>query len=81
MPKTIPVSAEETETVANSIRREIAGAGSNIADTAKKLSEVYGSSDTGPSLSRQIRQGTIPFWKVLRIAKILGYEITWNKKC
>lgn len=80
MPKVKPMSTEEIETVANILKREIAGAGSNIADTAKKLTETYGSSDTGASLARQIRQGTIPFWKVLRIAKTLGYEITWNKK-
>ncbi|MDF2572378.1 MAG: hypothetical protein K0R55_3982 [Sporomusa sp.] len=80
MPRTEPIPAAEVESVVNRIKREIAGAGSNITDTAKKISDTYGSSDTAVSLARQIRQGTIPFWKVLRIADVLGYEIVWKKK-
>lgn len=80
MPKKEPVSTGEIAAIANSIRREMAGAGSNISDTAKKLSERYGHPVDMPSFSRQIREGTIPFWRVLRIADVLGYEIVWRKK-
>lgn len=80
MPKKEPVSTGEIEALANSIKREIAGAGSSISDTAKRLSEKYGHPVDMPSLSRQIREGTIPFWRVLRIADVLGYEIVWKKK-
>lgn len=79
MPRTEPIPTSEVETIANHIKREIAGAGSNISDTAQKLNEMYRSADTPMSLARQIRQGTIPFWKVLRIADVLGYEIVWRK--
>ncbi len=80
MPKKEPVSTEEIEAIENSIKREMAGAGSNITDTAKRISEKYGHPVDMPSFSRQIREGTIPFWRVLRIADVLGYEIVWKKK-
>jgi hypothetical protein len=80
MPKTEPIPQSEIERVENNIKREIAGAGSNASDTAKRLKETYDSSDTPVSLSRQLRQGTIPYWKVLRIADVLGYEIVWKRK-
>lgn len=80
MPRTEPIPTEEIEAVANHIKREIAGAGSNISETAKILSDTYNSTDSGQALARQIREATIPFWKVLRIAKVLGYEIVWKKK-
>lgn len=78
MPKKEPVSIEEIKAIENSIKREIAGAGSNITDTAKKIAEKYDHPVDLPSFSRQIREGTIPFWRVLRIADVLGYEIIWK---
>lgn len=79
MPKKEPVSKEEIEAVENMIRGNIAGAGSNVTDTAKRIAEKYGHPVDMPSFSRQIREGTIPFWRVLRIADVLGYEIKWQK--
>ncbi|WP_094602626.1 hypothetical protein SPSIL_055780 [Sporomusa silvacetica DSM 10669] len=80
MPRTEPLPAEELQKVENGLKREIAGARSNISDTARRLNEIYDSADTPITLARQIRQGTIPHWKVLRIADVLGYEIVWKKK-
>ena len=80
MPRTEPIPVEEIEMVTNNIKREMAGVGSSISDTAQKLNETYKSADTAASLARQIRQGTIPFWKVLRIADVLGYKIEWTRK-
>jgi len=80
MPKKEPVSTDEIKAIENGIKREIAGAGSTMTDTAKRITEKYGHPVDLPSFSRQIRQGTIPFWKVLRIADVLGYKIEWTKK-
>lgn len=80
MPKKEPVSIEEIETVKNMIKGSIAGAGSNVTDTAKRVTEKYGHPVDMPSFSRQIREGTIPFYRVLRIADVLGYEIVWKKR-
>jgi uncharacterized protein (UPF0248 family) len=80
MPKKEPVSIEEIETVENTIKGNIAGAGSNVTDTAKRIAEKYGHPVDMASFSRQIREGTIPFWRVLRIADVLGYEIVWKRK-
>lgn len=80
MPKTEPINRDEKQIIEHGIKREVAGAGSNISDVARRLNEKYGSSELPPNLLRQINSGTIPFWKVLRIANILGYEIVWKKK-
>jgi len=80
MPKKEPVSIEEIETVENMIKGSIAGAGSNVTDTAKRIAEKYGHPVDMASFSRQIREGTIPFYRVLRIADVLGYEIVWKKR-
>lgn len=80
MPRTEPLPVNEMERVENSIKREIVGAGSNVSDTSRRLNEVYETTESPASLARQIRQGTIPHWKVLRIADVLGYEIVWRKK-
>lgn len=80
MPRTEPLPPTEIEKIANSIKMQIAGRGSNISDTARKLNEVYGTTDTPQSLARQINQGTIPYWKVLRIANVLRYQISWSNK-
>lgn len=80
MPKKEPVSTKEIETVENIIKGNIAGAGSNITDTAKRMTEKYGHPVDMASFSRQIREGTIPFYRVLRIADVLGYKIEWTRK-
>lgn len=80
MPKTEPIQDNEKQVIEHGIKREIAGAGSNVSDTARRLNEKYGSSELPANLLRQISSGTIPLWKVLRIANVLGYEIKWHKK-
>ncbi len=80
MPKTEPIHDNEKQTIEHGIKREIAGAGSNVSDTARRLNEKFGSSELPANLLRQISSGTIPFWKVLRIADVLGYELIWKKR-
>lgn len=80
MPKTEPIQENERQFIEYGIKREIAGAGSNVSDTARRLNEKYRSSELPANLLRQINGGTIPFWKVLRIADVMGYEIVWKKK-
>jgi len=80
MPRTEPLPEKEIQNITNALKAEIARVGLNISETAKLLRDKYESSDTAESLARQIRQGTIPYWKIIRIADVLGYEIVWRKK-
>ncbi|GMB00461.1 hypothetical protein [Pelosinus sp. IPA-1] len=80
MPKMDSVPEEEAREIEFEIKKYIAGAGSNVSDTIRQLNEKYGTVDTPQTVTRQLKQGNIPFWKVLRIANVLGYEIEWRKK-
>ena len=80
MPKMEGVPEPEARDIEHEIKKQIAGTGSNVSDTVRRLNEHYGTVDTPQTVTRQLKQGNIPFWKVLRIAKVLGYEIQWHKK-
>ncbi|MEN6568046.1 MAG: hypothetical protein ABFC57_17315 [Veillonellales bacterium] len=80
MPKTEAIPEEEARKIELEIKKQIAGVGSNVSDTIRQLNEKYGTADTPQTVTRQLKQGIIPFWKVLRIADVLGYKITWEKQ-
>lgn len=80
MPKMDSVPGEEARKIELEIKKQITGVGSNVSDTIRQLNEKHGTVDTPQTVTRQLKQGNIPFWKVLRIADVLGYEIFWRKK-
>lgn len=80
MPKSEVISLDEAKEAEIEIKKQIAGAGSNIADTVRRLNEIYGTKETPQAVTRQIKQGTLQWWKILRIADVLGYELVWKKK-
>lgn len=80
MPKMDAVPESEAREIEFEIKKQIAGAGSNVSDTIRRLNEKYDTADTPQTVTRQLKQGNIPFWKVLRIADVLGYDIVWRKK-
>ena len=79
MPRTDGIPDSEAKKIEIIIKREIAGAGSNVSEVVRRMNEKYGTQDTPQTVTRQLKQGNIPFWKVLRIADTLDYTITWNK--
>ncbi|HMM22765.1 MAG TPA: hypothetical protein PKA10_18760 [Selenomonadales bacterium] len=80
VPRTEGIPEEEACEIEFLLKKQIAGAGSNVSDTVRQLNEQYGTADTPQTVTRQLKQGNIPFWKVRRIADVLGYEIVWRKK-
>lgn len=80
MPRTEGIPADEAREIEFQLKKHIAGAGSNVTDTVRQLNEKYGTADTPQTVTRQLKQGTMPYWKVLRMATVLGYEIEWRKK-
>lgn len=80
MPRTEALPASEITEIEFELKKYIAGAGSNVSDVVKRLNEKYGTTDTPQAVTRQLKQGTIPFWKVLRIADVLGYKVEWTRK-
>jgi hypothetical protein len=80
LPRTEAVPEAEARDIEFLLKKQIASAGSNVSDTVRQLNEKYETVDTPQTVTRQLKQGNIPFWKVLRIAHVLGYEIIWKKK-
>ncbi len=80
MPRSEAIPEAEARDIEFEIKKQIAGAGSNVSDVVRRLNEKYGTNDTAPNVTRQLKQGTLPVWKMLRIAAVLGYEIQWHKK-
>lgn len=80
MPKSEAIPDEEARDIEFEIKKNIAGAGSNVTDVVRRLNEKYGTHDTAPNITRQLKHGTLPYWKLLRIANVLGYEIAWHKR-
>jgi hypothetical protein len=80
VPRSEAIPADEARDIEFEIKKQIAGAGSNVSDVVRRLNEKYGTHDTAPNITRQLKQGTLPVWKLLRILDVLGYEIAWRKK-
>lgn len=80
MPRNDAVPPEEARDIEFEIKKHIAAASSNVTDVVRRLNEKYGTNDTAPNVTRQLKQGTMPVWKQNRIADVLGYEIIWRKK-
>lgn len=80
MPKIDAIPDTEAREIEFEIKKHIAGAGSNVSNAVRRINEKFNTVDTPQTVSRQLKQGIIPFWKVLRIADVLGYEIVWRKK-
>lgn len=79
MPKIEPISADEKENIGRSIKKELAEVGSSVSEAARRLNNEYKSSEVPSNLLRQINNGTIPHWKVLRIAKVHNLKLVWQK--
>lgn len=80
MPRTSRVPSDEARKIELWIKKQIVGAGSNVTEVTRLLNAKYNNGETPQVLTQQLKQGTIPFWKVLRIASVLGCEIEWKDK-
>lgn len=80
MPKIEPIPDTEAKELELDIRSKIIRAGLNVSKVAELLNETYSDrKENKQTLNRQINQGILPVWKERRIAKLLGYTVTWVK--
>ncbi|CVK18439.1 hypothetical protein [Sporomusa sphaeroides] len=80
MPKMDAVPEYEAQEIEREIKKELAGAGSNVSDAVRRINEMFGTNDTPQTVTRQLKQGILPHWKLRRIAAALDYELVWKKK-
>lgn len=80
MPRTEGIPAEEAREIEFFLKKFLSAVGSNVTDTVRLLNETYGTADTPQAVTRQLKKGTIPFWKVLRMAAVHKCKIDLQKE-
>jgi len=75
------IPPREAAEIKNYIKGRLAAAGGNIKSAVDRMNETYTDrSEYYPTSTRQVNEGTLPYWKAVRMAKVMGYEIQWVKK-
>ncbi|MBR6268638.1 MAG: hypothetical protein IKR28_09965 [Selenomonadaceae bacterium] len=74
------IPPEEITEIKNYIKGQLAAAGGNIKVAVDRMNEAYnGRKEYYPTTTTQVNEGTLPYWKAVRMAKVMGYEIKWVK--
>lgn len=70
------------ENIRNEIKAYIAKSGWTLVDIIKEYNKTLpeDSQTTVQNISNKLTRGTIKYGEVKVIAKIIGFEIIWNKK-
>ena len=75
------IPAKEKEKLARYIKARIAEQGQTVRGVVRKMNEMYPDrTEYDPGTINQINAGNMPYWKVVRFAAALGYEIRWVEK-
>jgi hypothetical protein len=66
--------------IRNEIKAYIARSGWTMTDIVKKMNENRPAEEwtTTQNITNKLARGTIKYSEVLEIARIIGYEITWE---
>lgn len=66
--------------IRNEIKSYIARSGWTMTDIVKKMNESRPNDEntTTQNITNKLARGTIKYSEVLEIARIIGYEITWE---
>ena len=71
----------EKTRIGNYIKSKLRESGQTIKSVVRKMNEMYPDRvEYDPGTINQINAGNMPYWKVVRMATALGYEIQWVKK-
>lgn len=81
MAANMKIPAKEKTKLARFIKAKIAEQGETMRGVVRKMNEMYPDRvEYDPGTINQINAGNMPYWKVVRMATALGYEIQWVKK-
>jgi len=69
------------EEIRNEIKSYIAKSGWTLTDIVKEMNSVRPESDhtTSQNISNKLTRGTIKYSECKEIAKIIGFEVKWEK--
>lgn len=75
------IPAKEKTKLARYIKAKVAEEGQTIRGVVRKMNEMFPDrTEYDPGTINQINAGNMPYWKIVRFAAALGYEIQWVKK-
>ena len=74
------IPEDEILEIKNYIKGQLAAAGGNIKVAVDRMNATYEDrKDYYPTTTKQVNEGTLPYWKAVRMAKVMGYDIRWVK--
>lgn len=70
------------ENIRNEIKSYMAASGWSLVDIVAKMNESRSESEqtTPQNISNKLTRGTIKYSEVKEIAKIIGYDVVWEKQ-
>lgn len=72
---------EEKLKLSRYIKAKVVEEGQTIKGVVEKMNEMFPDrTEYSPGTVNQINAGNMPYWKVVRFAAALGYEIKWERK-
>lgn len=81
MAANMKIPEKEKTKLARYIKAKIAEQGQTIRGVVRQMNEMFPDrTEYDPGTINQINAGNMPYWKVVRFAAALGYEIQWVKK-
>ena len=71
---------KEKARIGNYIKSKLRESGQTIKGVVRKMNEIHTDREEHyQTTSNQINNATFPFWKAMRFAEAMGYEIRWEK--
>lgn len=70
----------KNDTYRNEIKSYIVRAGMTMSEVVETLSDEYGWSGSVLNLSGKLKRGSLRYGEAVELAKVLGYEIIWQKR-
>ena len=81
MAANMKIPEEEKQKLSRYIKARVMEEGETVKSVVEKMNEMFPDrTEYSPGTINQINAGNMPYWKVVRFAAALGYEIKWEKK-
>lgn len=70
----------EKKNIGNYIKARLVESGQTVKSVVKRMNEIYKDREEHyQTTSNQVNHATFPYWKAVRFAEAMGYEMKWEK--
>ena len=81
MAANMKIPEEEKLKLSRYIKAKVQEEGETVKSVVDKMNEIFKDrTEYLPGTINQINAANMPYWKIVRFAAALGYEIKWEKK-